>query len=283
MPSKFVRFHLYRYQLLPKDRYYQPPLFADGPATVEELIEQKNFIFYEALKAGAFKPKRTELMAQNLLDKDDFLLYRVASNRSLNRETREFSIESLENWPKILVAIWNHPDMQLIAIQHRTAAFQDTKAVANIIFESTEAFLSQKQLKATYEPIFEMQKFWDIARIYENRIQEVEFEIITPNMANISGVLPENLIEFAKHANSHRNKIAIEAEAGTHLHIEQGDKTLDGLVNYSSKGGGNVSVRVTGLKKRVTTSKTVKEAEIDELEFATNPDKIAEIIKELMR
>lgn len=93
--------------------------------------------------------------------------------------------------------------MQLIAIQHRTTAFQDTKAVANIIFDSIGEFLSKKQLKATFEPIFEVQTFWNIAKKYEGMIREVEFEIITPNMANISGVLPANLIAFAKNTNSH--------------------------------------------------------------------------------
>lgn len=77
--------------------------------------------------------------------------------------------------------------------------------------------------------------------------------------------------------------MAIEAEQGAHLHIVPGDKTLEGLVNYSSMGGGNVSVTISGVKKKITTAKTVKETEIDELELVGNPEAVAKIIKELMQ
>lgn len=96
MAGKLVRFHLYRYQLLPKDRYYQPPFFADnGPRSIEELLERKNDYFYEALMEQAFKSPRTDLMAQKLLDKDDFLLYRIAANRSLTEKHVNFPSNQL--------------------------------------------------------------------------------------------------------------------------------------------------------------------------------------------
>ena len=283
MPGKRVRFHFYRYQILPKDRYFQPELFADGPKSVDELIDQKNAFFHDALKGAIFKSSRTEVVARLILDKDDFILYRIAANRSLNKENPDFSDEAIETWPKIFVAIWNHPKQQIIAIQHRTAAFQETKAVANLIFDATEEFLSKKFLKATYEPIFETQEFWKLVDMYQGRIKELEFEFITPNMANISQTLHKDLVAFAKSTNSIKNKIAIEADPESNLHVDHGDKTLNGLVEYSGQGGGNVSMKISGIKRRLCTSRMVTETEIEEIELAVSPDKIAKIIKGLMQ
>jgi len=43
MKEKLVRLHLYRYQILPTNRFFQSDLY--GAKTVEELIEKKNDFF----------------------------------------------------------------------------------------------------------------------------------------------------------------------------------------------------------------------------------------------
>lgn len=283
MAGKLVRFHLYRYQLLPISRHFTPHLFDDDtPKTMDELLARKNAIFAEALRKAEFKSARSEIVVKPLADRDDFFLFRIAANRSLSRETKEFTTEELDNWPKILVAIWNDPATQMVAIQERTAAFQQTKAVAAIIFEAVDDFLRQKQLTVAYEAIFEKQTFWNIVRRYEDRVREVVFEIITPNMANISRSLSEDLVTFAKNSNSIRNKIAIQADPSSALHLSESDETLQGLVDYSSLGGGNISLRIKNMKKRINTESDVKEVEIDELELVGDPAVIEQILRTLL-
>lgn len=131
-----TRFNLYRYQILPRDRYFQGDLY--GPKSVEELIAQKNRIFADALKLPTtFKSERTQITAQKLFEQDDFFLFRIAVNRAVNLETKDFNVRPVDNWPKILVAIWNNPEVQLVAVQHRTQAFQQTKAVIKLLLKIT--------------------------------------------------------------------------------------------------------------------------------------------------
>lgn len=129
------RFNLYRYQLLPKNRYFQGDLY--GPSSIEELIELKNSIFAEALDSPTlFKCDRLEITVQKAFEDEDFYLFRVAVNRSVHLETKDFGSRSVANWPKIWVAVWNSPDVQMIAIQQRVQAFQDSKSVVKLLAKS---------------------------------------------------------------------------------------------------------------------------------------------------
>lgn len=283
MKSTTSQFELYRYQLLPIDRYLQGDLWS-GINSIEELIAKKNELFGSALlEVDHFANSRTETATKRLYAQEDFFLFRIASNRSLHRETKEFTEEYIDNWPSVLVAVWNHPEIQMFAIQRRTAAFSSTEAVAKLILETIYPSLSHFHLRAIYEPIVERKVFWDIVEKYEGKIQKLEFEFITPNMANIAGSLPENLKEFAKVTNSVKNKLDIESDPESNLHIEKNNRTVSALADYTSDGGGNVAIKVSGLSKKINTSKTVKHVEISEMELQGTADEVANILKEIMR
>jgi hypothetical protein len=281
MRRSIARFHLYRYQLLPVDRYFQGDLY--GASTIDELLSRKNAVFAEALSApGAFNGSRTQTATQKLADANDFLLYRIAANRSLQHETRDFQTEVIDNWPKILLVIWNAPDKQLIAVQHRVTAFQDTEAVLKLVFDSIEPLLAKNQLTAIWEPLFEKKVFWDLVDRYKGKIQEVDFELVTPNMANISGVLPENLRQFAKRTNAVKSRVAIASDGGSALKIDHNDPVVNALVDYSSEGGGDIAIRLAGIKKKVHTSRAVREVSIDEAILQGTPENVASILRELL-
>lgn len=281
MTKKLARFHLYRYQLLPTNRYFQGDMY--GASSVEELIAKKNDFFQEALNSdGVFKTNRTNTTTQKLFERDDFILYLVAANRAINRETKDFKTEVIENWPKILVAVWNKPDKQLIAVQHRSAAFKSTDAVIKLIFSSIERILSQRQLTAVSDPLFEKHVFWNLINENIGKVQQIEFEIITPNMANISGTLPENLKEFARQTNSVKSKIVINSDPSTSLRVDENNPTINGLVDYSSEGGGDITLKINGYSKKIHTSRTVKEIAIDETCLIGEPEAVAKILKELL-
>lgn len=282
MTIKSTRFELYRYQLLPRDRYFQTDLLGDK--TVEDVLARKNAIFSAALDSiKRFSSSRTELATELLWNRDDFYLYRVAADRSITRETREFKKETLDNWPSILIAIWNNPSRQLVAIQKRTSAFQHSDSVIKVISDTLAPYLFKAQLTAVWEPLFEKAAFWELIAKYSAKIQEVEFEIVTPNMANISKVLPDNLRDFAKHTNAIKSRIAIHADPSSSLKVEEENKTIGALVDYAAEGGGNVSVKVSGLKKRLHTSRTVKEVEVTELELEGEPEHVAKMLKEILQ
>lgn len=276
-----TRFNLYRYQILPRDRYFQGDLY--GPKSVEELIAQKNQIFADALKLPTtFKSERTQITAQKLFEQDDFFLFRIAVNRAVNLETKDFNVRPVDNWPKILVAIWNNPEVQLVAVQHRTQAFQQTKAVIKLLLKSLEDPLARHQLITSFEPLIEKRVFWDLVEKHRGRIKKVEFELVTPNMASISRALPEDLRNFAKKTNAVKSTLAIEADPASALVLDKSDPTMDGLASYTSDGGGSVSITLSGVKKKINTSNEVKEIEIGDAKLDGDAEEIAKILKELM-
>lgn len=276
------RFQLYRYQILPRDRHFQGDLL--GFKSLDELLAHKNEVFAKALESVPyFRSSRSDLATELLWKRDGFYLYRVAADRSITRETRDFKKETLDNWPSILVALWNHPDQQLLAIQRRTSAFQTSEAVVSAVAETLAPYLYNMQLVAVWEPLIEKAAFWDLVARHKGELQEIEFEIVTPNMANISKVLPENLRDFAKHTNAIKSKVAIEAEPSSSLKVDKGDPTLNGLVAYASEGGGNISIRIAGYRKKLQTARTVREVEISELDLEGEPSQIAKALQEILK
>lgn len=104
---KNVNFNLYRYQILPKDRHFQGALFGDIQ-TIDDLISKKNIIFVEQLVLiKEWKNKRASINGKLVYNNDDFLIYRFASKKTVKIENQIFEEEQYENWPSILVAIWN--------------------------------------------------------------------------------------------------------------------------------------------------------------------------------
>lgn len=275
-----ARFHLYRYQLLPKDRFFQGDLY--DAQSIDDVVKRKNEIFARALRSSAtLRSAKYEISVERLIDSGDVFLYRMAANRSLQHETRDFKTEIIDNWPKILVAVWNDPEQQLVAVQHRSVAFQNTKAVVNLLFESLDPTLAKSQLRVLWEPIVERQAFWDLVSRHKGKISEVTFELITPNMANISGVLPEELKEFAKRTNAIKTGVSIQSDPTSGLKIERTDPVMTGLVNYSSDGGGDISIRLSGVKKKIHTARNVKEVSIDEIALEGSPENVVKLLKEL--
>lgn len=278
---KSAVFELYRYQILPIDRFLQGNLLT-GVGSLDELISRKNEFFAEALLgASNFSGKRHDTLTKKLYSEDNFFLFRIAHNKSIHRETKDFRDEVIDNWPSILVAISNDPKIQLFAVQRRHTAFRSCDSVVKMIINSISTQLGSHHLCAIHEPLFEKQQFWSLLNKYEGKIKSVEFELITPNMANIHGSLSDDLKNFAKATNSVRNKLKIESDPEASLHLVEENSTLSGLVDYSSMGGGNISLKVNGLSKIYRTSKTVKEIQLSNVEVQGNSEDISNLVKEL--
>jgi hypothetical protein len=277
--SKGSRFKLFRYQLLPVNRYFQGDLY--GAATIDDLLKKKNEIFLNALlQTPSFSSARVQITATLLLQDRNFLLYRVAASRPLKRELLDFRVEQVENWPSILILILNDPDKQLIAVQERAVAFQKASSVVSVIFDAIEPLLSRNQICAIWEPLFEKSMFWDLVKRYKGLIKEIEFEIVTPNMANISRALSKDLSEFGKSMNSIKNKITVKSDPKSALNVSEQNSNLQGLVSYSAEGGGNISLRVSGIKEKIRTEGMTKELLIDDAQLEGKPEDIMRLFKQ---
>ncbi len=283
MINSLNKFDLYRYQLLPQNRYLQTNLLTNVQS-IDELIERKNEFFDLALEnANDFSDSTHQTVTKILYSEDNFHLYRIANNKSVRIETQDFTDKIVDNWPSILVAIWNQPDKQLIAVQKRTKAFSSPRVIVGMIFNKLRYELSNYHLSALYEPLFEKTIFWDLLKKYQGSIKSVEFDFVTPNMANISKVLSKDLRNFSKSLNGVRSNLGIYADDSATLRLSKNDETLAGLVDYSSQGGGNITVKVGKLRQKIQTAKTVKEITISDMEATGSVDKVVTAIKDLMR
>lgn len=278
-----ARFHLYRYQINPKDRYLQMDLF-DGVNSLNELIEKKNEIFKDEFTSiNTFKGQKSTISSSLLYSNNESLLFKFSAYRPVVIENKDFTKDTKDNWPSFLVFIWNSKDRQLIAIQERFEAFQDTNAVIHAIENMLNEKLKKKNLKAYFEPLTKSQNFWKIVDIFKEKIQEVTFELITPNMANISNTITDELKTFAKNTNTAKTRFQITSDSDSILNLDKDNQQLHGMLDYSSKGGGNISIKVRGARKIFNTKKVKKSIELDEMELEGAPTDIIKVIQGLIQ
>jgi hypothetical protein len=202
-------FKIYRYQLLPIDRYTDD--LYNG-LTTTQIIEQKNALFAQTLPFLQQHRHRGQDLSVKICElKGQAFLLNIAPKRPLLRETADFRIEQIENWPHISAFILNRPEEQVIAVQERPTAFTSTDTVVKILKNATKLSLEKLGLRLHTERQFYQSYFWQLVETYSDRITWVEFEFITPNMANISASLSDALKGLAKNTNSVQSNLQLQA------------------------------------------------------------------------
>lgn len=280
--STHTTFRAYRYQLLPLDRNDTKDFYNDRKP--HEIIEQKNNLFAETL--GAFRNIRhrdSEIIVKVEKRSNDLFRLHLAPSRPLTRETPDFLVEKIENWPHIEALLLNAPDEQYLLIQDRLQAFGSTDTVANLIKLGTKPYLEKLGLSLHIEPLFNKTYFWELIDQYKNRITWIEFEFITPNMANISKTLADTLKNLGKETNAVKEELSLTSDAGSSLDISPENETIQGLVEYTSQGGGDITLKIKGIRKRMHTSKSTKEVHLSGLELTASPEQISQIIKDALK
>jgi len=281
--TKQLTFNQYRYQILPTTQNVQLDL--DGQVrSVEDLRAKKNAFFQQAFSAiNIFNYSRGPIVHRKIWSDDDIIILQIGVERDLKRTTREFEEETVENWPDILVAMNNRPDIQMCIIQ-QGGGFQKTATVAKLLEDNLNTQLLHYQLSVAFEPIYEKKVFWDLVRRYEGKVTQIEFELISPNMANISGALTIDLGALNRNTNTQRTNIQLNSDTSSSLTPNEGDPLVSGLVDYASQGGGDISVRAKGVRKKIHTARGVNEIHIDELHVqAARPEQLRDIFKEILK
>lgn len=262
--TKKAVFHEYRYQILPTSQHIQMDL--EGEITsVDDLKRKKNELFRKAVKEiGEFPYSRGEIRHKTLLTSDPIYILQVGVERDLKRRTREFEIEAVENWPTVIVALNNDPKVQKCLVQER-GGFQRTATVVKILEEGFNPLLAHHQLAIAFEPIYEERVFWDLVDRYDGKITQIDFELISPNMSNITGSLRLDLGGLQKSTNTQRTHLQLNSDDSSSLTPTADDPNVKGLVEYSSNGGGDIAIRVRGVRGKIHTARGVNEHSIDEL------------------
>lgn len=283
-------FELYRYQIIPIERK-QLDLFSIPEKSIEELLENKNAYFIEAFNnlcsnsyldeiGGLKKIIFKRVYPKNGLDKNEVYIYLMATPKSITMETDEFTTQELENWPKVYVIVLNNTNDQIIAIEKRTTAFPKTQRAVSKLSERLNKILEIHNLNVHINPIYDKKVFWDF--IKGKSIRKLEFNLITPNMSNISKTLSDDLKNLAKTSNTARTDLKLNAAENSSLIIEPDNQTINDLVEYSSQGGGNIRVQLKGARRLTDLNKGISVFSCDSLDLNGDPERMKEMISHII-
>ena len=175
------------------------------------LLQHKNNIFQQvvAKEDFNFKGSNSELTSKFLYTDGTMSYFRLGVKRSTTLYSKDLSPHSEENYPNIIIAFNNDPTVQKIAIQTNTAAFKETNIVSNIIQETLENELKDYNLSFYTEPIYDTQEFWNLVKKYPKQIKQLTFDLISPNMANITKNLQLNLKQLWVYVNKKASQPAL--------------------------------------------------------------------------
>jgi hypothetical protein len=275
---KETRFNIFRYQIIPTTQI-QLSLF-DAPITVDELKARKNEFFFDTLlNIKEFRHSRAELIFQIDSPSKDIIVLRLGASRGLKRETRDFEKEVVDNFPSAVIVFNNNPESQKVAIEIEYKAFRSTATIAEILEHNLNNALRKYNLHVSFQPTFDKYKFWNLVDQYPRRITETEFRMISPNMSNISKNLKVDLAGWNQITNTQITKVALKSDKNSSLTFKEGDEPVTSFVDYSSEGGGNIKLRIKGISRKISTSDTVTEVVVKDLEFEFEPKNLKTISK----
>lgn len=281
--SKQSGFHEYRYQIIPISQQIQ--LDIEGKIkSVDDLKLRKNEFFSKIFsEISLFEYSRGPIVHKKIAISKDIFIFRIGVERDLKRKTKEFEVEDIENWETVLISFNNHPDIQKCLIQ-QYGGFKNTKTVAKLLEDNFNKFLIRYQLSIIFQPIYEENYFWELVEKYKENIAQIDFELISPNMSNISSSLNLDLGALNKSTNTKTTHLQLNSDKNSSLTPNKEDKLIHSIVEYSSKGGGDISLKVKGIKKSVHTSKGINEINIDELAIeGASTNELVKIFKDLMQ
>jgi hypothetical protein len=264
-------FELFRYQLLPTSQEPQQDLFGES-LTLERIKKQKNSIFWDVLQQ-IFPFDSPDLLQKVLLAEGGWLVVKLAPRRKAVIHKPDFRSEFVEDWPHVTLFINNDPEVQVVGVSRNQRAFKDPFSVVRKLDRRITRHLTQRGLTVHFQSMYDQTEFWDLMLKQQGNVQKVRFEMIAPNMANISGILKLDLKRLNQESNAQKTTVELEATAGTALQINESDDLIAGCVEYSANGGGDIKVKLRNVKKEIRTSTSIRTFEADEVVFEnTTPE-----------
>ena len=277
-----MKFRIYRYHLSPVSTESRD-ITINGEVetfTEQKLKESKNTFFETVLNSIDFYNNKRNILKIEFND-DNFFFFLLANKKQVSI-VENFETKDIPTEPFVYILINNKNDIQKIAISYNSDAFSNPNVVKNILHKEFEKGLSKFGLTIKIEPMFQKETVWRMIGAHKNQLKSLEIKYIKPNLANISGSLPEAFRQFTEATNSQESAISMKAPTnGTLENIDKDNEALKGLIDYASEGAGNVKIGIKGYRKKVSTKDNPVEIEIDEAVFESDSKEIIHIIQKL--
>lgn len=277
-----LSFNIFRYHLLPISQdSVQTSLFPRQTFSQEEVIERKNEFFQITLNNISENKKIKTPMIIHWNDEDYFVL--KVANKKLTTIYKDFKSSDHPTEPFVYVLINNDPEVQKIAISENIQAFSNPLVVKNVLSKVFNKELKELGLSITINNLFDKQDFWKIIENNTNKITYIDFQFVRPNLAKISKSLNEVFRNFSKDLNSHESHLSVKSPTnGVLENLDKENKTLKGLTDYSSNGGGNVKIKVKGYSKLFNTNEKPVTVNVDEVNIEGVAEQIIPVLKSII-
>lgn len=280
--DKALTFHIFRYHLNPSSTdSMQLEMFPEAKKTPKEIKERKNEFFQYALKdLDYYKDERNPLKLEH--QEDGFYLIKFAQKKS-TRIVQDFEDFEISNEPFVYIIINNNPEIQKIAISENLDAFTKPSVVKNILQGILNRGLRKYGLGVSIEEMFKKETFWSFVKTHRHQIKLIDFKYIRPNLANISKSLPEDFKDFTDDVNSQESHIIVKAPAnGVLENINKDNKNINGLVEYTSEGAGDIKLQIKGVRKRYSTKENPVTIKISEVMLEGSADQVIKVYQTIV-
>lgn len=251
-------FDLYRYQIIPTEN--QLSLLYD----LNTIIKKKNVYFEDSVKMlKSIHNKQFNLSIER--QKDSLFLLLISRQKEVQYYTEEHEKSKIPSYPPAYIFIDNDPSQQLIAIE-RNANYSNSSTLVKRFLRSINPLLAKNHLLLKISPIYKSKSFWEYIESNTGRVKNIKFVLITPNMSNISSTLSAQLRDTAKQTKASETEYIVKADGNSHLVIDKENINISSVVDYTSNGGGEIVVRLKGIKGVYSSNDFQLHFEVDEIE-----------------
>ncbi|MDD6087812.1 MAG: hypothetical protein PUB69_00610 [Desulfovibrionaceae bacterium] len=270
-------FALFRYQIIPVTTQFN--LMYD----INEVIRRKNEEFFEKLRFFAKRSDFTGKKAYNFnIDRrdDTLALLTVQRRKNVKIINEDKFEETVDSFPYINIFVDNDPEQQILAVEI-SKDYSNPKSIVKYFNEKMNALLEESHLAVKISPLYKKSDFWSFIEEHKDKISRINFELITPNMSNISHSLSEELKGLSKSTKSSVTNLNICAEKGKSLVIDQQNQGIASMVDYSSNGGGEIAVSVRDSKVKFRTNDYQTSVEIGEADMRLSLKDVVALIRSM--
>ena len=284
--DKTTRFMVFGYQILPTTTSIQYEIDSEIKS-YDDLVARKNDIFQDVISNPRllFKGRGYNVLSKIEYNKGSDFILRMDVKKNVTLSDQDFNEKEESDYPNILVFINNDPTVQTMLIEDNTSAFTSPEAVRNIISKSIKDHLKKRSLTVYIEAKYDSTEFWETLKKYEGKITTLKFDLIKPNMANISNKAVEAIKMLKSNMNSHKTSIGFTAPSKGRLeNLNQSNEELKSIVEYSAETGTVPTIKVKGYQKRIKTTKNEKVVKIDELTIkGSSMEELVRVFKGLIK
>jgi len=252
-------FEYFRYQLVPTK--ISQLTIDNVPYTTEKIKEMKNHFFSDVITKIQLKQNNKPLHTKVMYEGEQKYLILVGNDRKVPY-VEEFERKEIDSVPYSVIAIDNDPNKQIMAIRNDRNAFTSADVLSRIVEKALNEKLNYYNLEVHVEMISLKESFWGAISKSKEDVVKIKFEIIKPNMSNISSGLDQEMKGIIDDLNSHKSTITFEATSNGSLeNVNQTNTKLNNMVDYATDGGGNATVKFKD-KTTYTTRKNIRKKTI---------------------